>query len=72
MASINLHDVCLDYPLYGAYDFSLKRRLLGRLAGASAPIQTIRAIDNISIKLPPARGSVSPAPTAPANRHCCG
>ena len=49
MASINLHDVCLDYPLYGAYDFSLKRRLLGRLAGASAPIQTIRAIDNISI-----------------------
>ena len=50
MASINLHDVCLDYPLYGAYDFSLKRRLLGRLAGASAPIQTIRAIDNISIQ----------------------
>ena len=50
MASINLHDVCLDYPLYGAYDFSLKRRLLGRLAGASAPIQTIRAIDNVSIE----------------------
>ena len=50
MASINLRDVCLDYPLYGAYDFSLKRRLLGRLAGASAPIQTIRAIDNISIE----------------------
>jgi len=50
MASINLRGVCLDYPLYGAYDFSLKRRLLGRLAGASAPIQTIRAIDNISIE----------------------
>src|SRR5438309_7310671 len=50
MASINLRDVCLDYPLYGAYDFSLKRRLLGRLAGASAPIQTIRAIDDISIE----------------------
>src|SRR5205823_4687604 len=50
MASITLRDVCLDYPLYGAYDFSLKRRLLGRLAGASAPIQTIRAIDNISIE----------------------
>jgi hypothetical protein len=30
MASIILRDVCLDYPLYGAYDFSLKRRLLGR------------------------------------------
>jgi lipopolysaccharide transport system ATP-binding protein len=50
MASITLRDICLDYPLYGAYDFSLKRRLLGRLAGAAAPIQTIRAIDNISIE----------------------
>ena len=50
MACISLRDVCLDYPLYGAYDFSLKRRLLGRLAGASAPTQTIRAIDNISIE----------------------
>jgi lipopolysaccharide transport system ATP-binding protein len=50
MASIILRDICLDYPLYGAYDFSLKRRLLGRLAGAAAPIQTIRAIDNISIE----------------------
>ena len=27
MASITLRDICLDYPLYGAYDFSLKRRL---------------------------------------------
>jgi len=50
MASITLRDICLDYPLYGAYDFSFKRRLLGRLAGAAAPIQTIRAIDNISIE----------------------
>jgi lipopolysaccharide transport system ATP-binding protein len=50
MARISLRDVCLDYPLYGAFDFSLKRRLLGRLAGASAPTQTIRAIDNISIE----------------------
>ena len=50
MANITLRDICLDYPLYGAYDFSIKRRLLGRLAGAAAPIQTIRAIDNISIE----------------------
>jgi lipopolysaccharide transport system ATP-binding protein len=50
MARISLRDVCLDYPLYGAYDFSLKRRLLGRLAGESGPTQTIRAIDNISIE----------------------
>src|SRR5882762_1795524 len=50
MASISLRDVCLDYPLYGAYDFSLKRRLLGRLAGQSGPTRTIRAIDNISIE----------------------
>ncbi len=50
MARISLRDVCLDYPLYGAYDFSLKRRLLGRLAGQSGPTRTIRAIDNISIE----------------------
>jgi len=50
MARISLRDVCLDYPLYGAYDFSLKRRLLGRLAGQFGPTRTIRAIDNISIE----------------------
>jgi lipopolysaccharide transport system ATP-binding protein len=50
MTSITLHNICLDYPLYGAYDFSLKRRLLARLAGKSDPTQTIRAIDNISIE----------------------
>jgi lipopolysaccharide transport system ATP-binding protein len=49
MASISLHDVCLDYPLYGVYDFSLKRRLLGRLIREANATQTIRAIDNISI-----------------------
>ena len=53
MASIILRNVCLDYPLYGAYDFSLKRRLLGRLAGASAPIRTISAIDNIEASAGP-------------------
>ena len=31
MVRISLHNVSLDYPLYGAYDFSVKRRLLGRL-----------------------------------------
>ena len=50
MASIDLRDVCLDYPLYGAYDFSLKRRLLGRLFRQTSEMRTIRAIDNISIE----------------------
>ena len=50
MASIQLHDVCLDYPLYGAYDFSLKRRVLGRLLRQTSEMRTIRAIDNISIE----------------------
>ena len=50
MASISLHDVCLDYPLYGAYDFSLKRRLLGPLIREASTMRTIRAIDNICIE----------------------
>ena len=50
MASIHLRDVCLDYPLYGAYDFSLKRRLLGRLFRETSEMRTIRAVDNISIE----------------------
>jgi lipopolysaccharide transport system ATP-binding protein len=50
MANISLHKVCLDYPLFGAYDFSLKRRLLGRLIRESSEKRTIRAIDNISIE----------------------
>ncbi|MBR1206512.1 MULTISPECIES: ABC transporter ATP-binding protein [unclassified Bradyrhizobium] len=50
MASIDLRDVCLDYPLYGAYDFSLKRRLLGRLFRQTSEMHTIRAVDNISIE----------------------
>jgi lipopolysaccharide transport system ATP-binding protein len=49
MASIRLSDVCLDYPVYGAYDFSLKRRLLGRLIREPGTTRTVRAIDNISI-----------------------
>ena len=50
MASISLRDVCLDYPLYGAYDFSVKRRLLGRLLNEPSETRTIRAIDHVSIE----------------------
>jgi lipopolysaccharide transport system ATP-binding protein len=50
MVSLSLRNVCLDYPLYGAYDFSIKRRLLGRLARKSGKTQTIRAIDDVSIE----------------------
>lgn len=49
MTSIQLRDVCLDYPLYGAYDFSLKRRLLDRVAGAPDGMRMIRAIDHVSL-----------------------
>jgi homopolymeric O-antigen transport system ATP-binding protein len=48
-ASIRLRNVSLDYPLYGAYDFSLKRRLLGRLIKEPSTTRTIRAIDDMSI-----------------------
>ncbi|MGY4295625.1 ABC-type polysaccharide/polyol phosphate transport system ATPase subunit [Bradyrhizobium sp. i1.4.4] len=50
MVSINLHNVCLDYPLYGAYDFSLKRRLLGHLIREPGEMRIIRAVDNVSIE----------------------
>jgi lipopolysaccharide transport system ATP-binding protein len=50
MATIKLHDVCLDYPLYGAYDFSLKRRLLGHLFRNADEMRSIRALDHISIE----------------------
>jgi lipopolysaccharide transport system ATP-binding protein len=50
MASLRLRDVSLDYPLYGAYDFSVKRRLIGRLIDGPSEMRTIRAIDRISIE----------------------
>jgi lipopolysaccharide transport system ATP-binding protein len=50
MVSINLRNVCLDYPLYGAYDFSLKRRLLGHLIREQGEMRIIRAIDGVSIE----------------------
>jgi lipopolysaccharide transport system ATP-binding protein len=50
MVSVSLRDVSLDYPLYGAYDFSVKRRLLGRLFNEQSETRTIRAIDDISIE----------------------
>ena len=50
MASINLRNVCLDYPLYGAYDFSLKRRLLGHLIREKGEMRIIRAVDNVTIE----------------------
>jgi lipopolysaccharide transport system ATP-binding protein len=50
MAKICLKDVCLDYPLYGAYDFSIKRRLIGRVLREASTMRTIRALDNISLE----------------------
>lgn len=50
MARLHLSNVSLDYPLYGAYDHSIKRRLLGRLINEPAETRMIRAIDNVSIE----------------------
>jgi lipopolysaccharide transport system ATP-binding protein len=50
MASIRLGNACLDYPLYGARDFSIKHRLLGRLIEEPGPVRTFRAIDDVSIE----------------------
>ena len=50
MTEIRLDEVCLDYPLYGAYDFSLKRRVLGRLVDEPSTARTLRAIDGVSLR----------------------
>lgn len=50
MVSISLRNVCLDYPLYGAYDFSLKRRLLGHLIREPGELRIIRAVDDVTIE----------------------
>jgi lipopolysaccharide transport system ATP-binding protein len=50
MVRISLRNVSLDYPLYGAYDFSMKRRLLGRLVNQPSETRMIRAIDDVSIE----------------------
>jgi len=50
MVSVSLRNVCLDYPLYGAYDFSLKRRLLGHLIREPGEMRVIRAVDDVSIE----------------------
>jgi lipopolysaccharide transport system ATP-binding protein len=50
MVGIRLREVSLDYPLYGAYDFSAKRRVLGRLVNEASEIRTVRAIDRVSIE----------------------
>ncbi|WP_035695641.1 ATP-binding cassette domain-containing protein, partial [Bradyrhizobium liaoningense] len=50
MVSISLRNVCLDYPLYGAYDYSLKRRLLGHLIREPGEMRIIRAVDDVTIQ----------------------
>ncbi|QQO11919.1 ABC transporter ATP-binding protein [Bradyrhizobium diazoefficiens] len=50
MVSVKLRNVCLDYPLYGAYDHSLKRRLLGHLIREPGQMRIIRAVDNVTIE----------------------
>ncbi|MCP3389944.1 ABC transporter ATP-binding protein [Bradyrhizobium sp. CCGB12] len=50
MVSISLRNICLDYPLYGAYDYSLKRRLLGHLIREPGEMRIIRAVDNVTIE----------------------
>lgn len=50
MVSISLRNVCLDYPLYGAYDYSLKRRLVGHFIGERGEMRIIRAVDDITIE----------------------
>ena len=72
MVSISLRNVCLDYPLYGAYDYSLKRRLLGHLIREEGEMRIILPSTTSRSRRKPAHASALPARTAPANRRCCG
>ena len=53
MVSVSLRNVCLDYPLYGAYDFSLKRRVLGHMIRRAGEMRTFRAVDDVSFEATP-------------------
>lgn len=53
MVNVSLRNVCLDYPLYDTYDFSIKRRVLGRFIREPSSTCTVRAIDNVCIEASP-------------------
>jgi lipopolysaccharide transport system ATP-binding protein len=49
MPSVLLDDVVMDYPVLGAYDHSLKSRLLGWRSGRAAA-RCVRALDHVSLR----------------------
>lgn len=56
MASIELSNVCVDFPVYGAENRSLKKRLLGRRIGSRVTwgthrCITIHALRNLSLRI---------------------
>ncbi|MDO5690953.1 MAG: ABC transporter ATP-binding protein [Pseudomonadota bacterium] len=55
MARIDLHNVCVDYPVYDASSVSLKKRIAssvtgGRFGGAIG-VTTIKALSNVTLSL---------------------
>ncbi len=51
MALINVKNVCLDLPVYGAEEFSLRRKLLVGFPLSKHQPKTVSALKNISISI---------------------
>lgn len=56
MASIELDQICVDFPIYGINTRSLKHQLIrvstgGRLSNVNNQVVTVRALDNLSLKI---------------------
>lgn len=57
MASIELHNVCLDFPLYGMMPRSLKKELIRMSTGGrwvkspASKLVHVRALDNLNLKV---------------------
>lgn len=48
---MELNNVYVDIPLFGAHDFNFKKRMLNAAARRDTSITTIRALDNITLNI---------------------
>ena len=51
MASIELKNVTVDLPIYGAHNMNLKGRIAKILARQETEVETIRALNNVSLSI---------------------
>ena len=51
MAHINIKNVTVDLPIYGAHNMNLKGRVANFLARRETELEVIRALDNVSLSI---------------------